>query len=344
MLPGADILSAISARHNASPNIRSKALKATWMEFREREKLRGGHMLLYPYAIKALDLSRYEMVISNCAGFAGNVECRDTALHICYCHARSHSLWRNSDDSSAPEAKGAVRFLLGPLLAGIRRMELHSSIQPDYYIAKSCVVAQQIQQYYGRKTFVIHPPIDLSQFTSSSSIRDYLLIVSALLPRKHIDMVIAACNSIKAQLIIVGDGPDRSRLEALAGPTVHLLGRRPESEISDIVARSVAVFCPDPEDDFDSMPLKANASGRPAISFAAGSAFETIADGVTGVLCCEYSRPAIVDAIERCTKMAWNVDELRAYARSFDASAFRAKFASLLADICGGDGVTGSTA
>jgi glycosyltransferase involved in cell wall biosynthesis len=336
MLPHADILSPISAEHGVSPYIRSRALKTTWREARARKRLRDGHLLLYTFASKALDLSGYDLVISNGAGFAGSVEYRDTALHVCYCHvAQPQSLWQHTVDASAPEVKGAARFLLRSLVAGIRRMDVHSSIQPDYYIAKSCVVAQQIQQYYGRKAFVIHPPIDISQFSSSSSLSDSLLIVSSLLPRKHIDMVIAACNSSGRQLIIVGDGPDKTRLESLAGPTVHLLGRRPESEISDLLARCVAVFCPDPEDEFDTMPLKANASGRPAISFAAGSAFETIADGETGVLCCEYSRPAIVDAIERCIKMGWNVNELRAYAKSFDASAFRAKFALLLADICG---------
>ena len=124
---------------------------------------------------------------------------------------------------------------------------------------------------------------------------DYFLIVSPLLPHKRIDMVIAACNSTGERLLIVGEGPDKQRLEKLAGPTVELLGGRTERETAELLARSEAVFCPDVEEDFDTMPLKANASGRPAISFAAGSALETIDDGESGVLFREYSRPAMVE-------------------------------------------------
>jgi glycosyltransferase involved in cell wall biosynthesis len=334
MLPGADIFSAFSS--GVTAQVRSRILRTNWMQSMPAgDKLRGGYVLLYPFAIKALDLSRYEMVISNCAGFARGVEYRDSALHICYCHSPTRAVLDHTDDVSAQDVKGATRLLLRPLLAGLRGLGSNSSIQPDYYIAKSRAVAHHIQQDYGRNALVIHPPIDTSRYHPSSHVGDYLLIVSSLVSLRHIEMAIVACNSSNRQLVIVGDGPASKQLEALAGPTVHLLGWRTESEIADLLARCLAVFCSDAEKGFDTMPLKANAAGRPAISFAADSAFETIADGETGVLCWEYSRPAMVDAIERCSRLEWNPAVLRAHARSFDASAFRSRFAALLADICG---------
>jgi glycosyltransferase involved in cell wall biosynthesis len=148
-------------------------------------------------------------------------------------------------------------------------------------------------------------------------------------------MVIAACNSADKRLLIVGEGPDRWRLGRLAGPTVELLGNRTESETAELLARCQAVFCFDIEEDFDTMPMKANASGRPAISFAAGSALETIADGESGVLYREYSRPAIVDAMRRCSALDWDANALRLYARQFDIPAFRIKFTAMLEDILG---------
>lgn len=334
MLPGADIFSAFSS--GVTAQVKSRVLRTNWMQSMPTgDKLRGGYALLYPFAIKALDLSRYEVVISNCAGFAKGVEYRDTALHICYCHSATRAVLDHTDDASGGDVKGAARFLLRPLLAGLRGVDSSSSIQPDYYIAKSRAVAHQIQQDYGRNALVIHPPVDTSRYHPSPHVSDYLLIVSSLVSPKHIEMAIVACNSSGRQLVIVGEGPARQRLEALAGPTVQLLGRRTESEIADLLARCLAVFCSDTESGFDTIPLKANAAGRPAISFAGGSAFETIADGETGVLFWEYSRPAIVDAIERCSRVEWNPAILRAHARSFDASAFRTRFAALLADICG---------
>jgi glycosyltransferase involved in cell wall biosynthesis len=92
------------------------------------------------------------------------------------------------------------------------------------------------------------------------------------------------------------------------------------------------------------MPLKANASGRPAIAFAVGSAFETIANGESGILCWEPSRPAIVEAIEHCSRVAWNPAELAAYARDFDVSVFRARFIAVLEDILGTRSTIGAVA
>lgn len=336
MLPQADLLSAVRVEGKLSHYIRPRSPKTSWMSYLPAgQRLSGTYTLLHPFAIRGLDLSSYSMVISSCLGFARRAACPDDAIHLCYCHAPTRALWRDSTTTQTRRTSVGTQLVLKPLLAGLRKIDAASSLQPDYYVAKSQMVADDIWRSYGRKSLVIHPPVDLSRYHPRWPVKGYYVIVSSLLPHKRIDMVIAACNSTGSELLIVGEGPDRQRLENLAGPTVVFLGRHTEDETAELVARCQAVFCFDVEEDFDTMPLKANASGRPAISFAAGSALETIADGESGVLYREYSRPAIVDAMRRCVSLNWDASALRMYSREFDVSAFRNKFASLLDDVLG---------
>ena len=54
----------------------------------------------------------------------------------------------------------------------------------------------------------------------------YYLIVSRLVPYRRIDLAIEAFNTLGLPLLIAGDGRDRARLEALAGPNVQIPGPR----------------------------------------------------------------------------------------------------------------------
>ena len=343
--PGADILSAVRVDESLSQYLRSRSMKTTWMDhLPAKEQLSRELAVLFPLAIRSLDMSQYSVVISSCAGFAKGVQCREDAIHLCYCHTVRSAIWRYKESERTQKTNAAIGLVLEPLRAALRQIDRSSAVQPDYYVAKSHRVAEQIKQCYGRNAYVVHPPIETSRFHSSEAHDDYLLIVSELLPHKPIDMVIAACNSMGKRLLIAGDGPDRQRLEALAGPSIKFLGPCNKSKEADLLARSQAVFCPDAEADFDTMPLKANASGRPAISFAIGSAFETIVNGESGVLCWELSRPAIVEAIDQCCRSTWDSAALAAYARNFDVSVFRARFTAVLEDVLGAQSVAGALA
>jgi glycosyltransferase involved in cell wall biosynthesis len=203
-------------------------------------------------------------------------------------------------------------------------------------------VADRIKRYYKRNAFVIHPPVDVSRFRVSNSVRDYLLIVSRLLPYKRIDLAIEACNKLGKELLIIGDGPDRIRLGALAGPTIHLLGWRPDEEVAELLSHCQAVVFPG-EEDFGMVPIEANASGRPVIALAAGGALETVLDGVTGVLYQESSITSLTEAIQRCVEIGWDGGELRNYSRRFDVSVFRDRFLEFLNDVVGSQVVATAT-
>jgi glycosyltransferase involved in cell wall biosynthesis len=306
------------------------------------DRLYRHYFLLYPLAIRSLDLSAYDVIISSCVGFAKGAIRDQGALHVCYCHTPTRWIWRFNDYAEREGFNTLKHFMLKSLLRFVRKVDMYTASQPDYYVANSQNVADRIKRYYKRNAFVIHPPVDVSRFHVSNSVGDYLMIVSRLLPYKRIDLAIEACNNLGKELLIIGDGPDRVRLGALAGPTIHLLGWRSDEEVAELLSHCQAVVFPG-EEDFGMVPIEANASGRPVIALAAGGALETVLDGVTGVLYQESSIASLTEAIQRCGEIEWDGGELRAYSRRFDVSVFRDRLVEFLNDVVGSQVVATST-
>lgn len=335
ILPQADVLSTVTVSQKLSAYIRSRQVKTTWMQHLPAvDKLYRHYFLLYPLAVRSFDLSAYDVVITSCVGFAKGAIRDQGALHICYCHTPTRWIWRFNDYAEREGFGFFKHLLLKSLLAAVRKVDMYTASQPDYYIANSKNVADRIKRYYKRNAFVIHPPVDLSRFHVSNTVDDYLLIVSRLLPYKRIDLAIEACNRLGKRLLIIGDGPDRVRLAELAGPSVHLLGWRSDEEVAGLFSRCQAVVFPG-EEDFGMVPVEANASGRPVIALAAGGALETVIDGVTGVLYQESSVVSLIEAIRRCEQIAWDAGELRKYSAQFDVPVFRARLLEFLGDVAG---------
>ena len=53
----------------------------------------------------------------------------------------------------------------------------------------------------------------------SNEVGDYYLVLSRLMPYKRIDLAIEACKRTNRRLVVIGDGPDRARLESDLGKT-----------------------------------------------------------------------------------------------------------------------------
>src|SRR5438132_14425192 len=104
-----------------------------------------------------------------------------------------------------------------PVMARLARWDRDTAGRPDRYVAISHYVAGRIARYYNREATVVYPPVDTDFFhPDASRPDDSALIVSALVPYKRVDVAIEACRLAAVPLTIVGDGPQRARLERAA--------------------------------------------------------------------------------------------------------------------------------
>jgi glycosyltransferase involved in cell wall biosynthesis len=159
---------------------------------------------------------------------------------------------------------------------------------------------------------------------------DYFLVISRLVPYKRIDLAVLACTQLNLSLIIVGDGPDRARLEALAGPTITFAGRASDAEVNDYASRCRALIFPG-EEDFGMTPLEVNAAGRPVIAYKGGGAAETITEGLNGIFFDDPSVESLQNAITRFQHFTWDSQRIRERAMEFDIATFQQRILEFVA-------------
>jgi glycosyltransferase involved in cell wall biosynthesis len=83
--------------------------------------------------------------------------------------------------------------------------------------------------------------------------------------------------------VIVGDGPDRSRLEGLANGRVRFTGHVSEQELADLYATCRAVFYAPMDEDFGMVPYEAFRAAKPVVTTSdAGGPLEVVHDRRNG--------------------------------------------------------------
>jgi glycosyltransferase involved in cell wall biosynthesis len=330
LLPKPDVFATVLLDECVPACLSNTPIATSWMQnLPNMKKWHRLYFALYPIGVRALDLSAYDVVISSSSSYAKGVCTRAGALHICYCHTPMRWVWQYGEYVKRENLSYSQRLALPLLLSGLRAWDKNAARQPDQFIANSSVVAARIQEAYRRTAVVINPAIEVDRFRISAQQDDFYLVLSRLVPYKRIDLAIEACNLLRRRLVVIGTGPDRERLERLAGPTVEFKGRLSDEDVEKYAATCRALLFPG-EEDFGMAPLEIAAAGRPTIAFGAGGALETIIHGTTGTF---FKRPearSMAEGIEESESRSWCPSTLRQHAMRFDVTVFRRKMRELL--------------
>ena len=330
MADGASLVSTVGIRNKMPPSLRDVPMQTSWMQsipgIQKHYRL---FFMLYPLAVRSLDLSQYDLVLSSSSGYAKGVQTRPDALHVCYCHTPMRWVWNFDGYSEREGMSAAGRKVLGLMVRGLRHWDESASRQPDHFVANSKTVAKRIRDVYHRVAEVINPPIDVDRFRVSDQQDDYYILLSRLIGYKRLDLAIEACSKLNRKLLVIGDGPYRERLMAMAGPSVQFMGRLSDSDVNHYVSRCRALIFPG-EEDFGMAPLEVAAAGRPCIAYRAGGAEETIVDGRTGLFFDTQDPEDLMSAILRFEKQTWGTDELREHAEGFRTEVFQERMRTFL--------------
>jgi glycosyltransferase involved in cell wall biosynthesis len=339
MLPGAPIYTSIYAPERMPSRYRSWDIHTSFMQ--QLPGVTSHHqkyLAFYPLAFQRMDLSGFDLVLSNKSGFCHGVHTKTKyrqAKHVCYCLTPTRFLWQYDLYRQREQISGAAGSVLRPLLVQLRKWDLAAAQRVDHFIAISSEVQQRIRGIYGRESDIIFPPVDVDYFTPDPTqpVSDYYLVVSRLIPYKRIDLAVEAFRHLpQEKLLVVGNGRDMATLEARAGGNVYFLGRQPRESVRELLRGCRAFLFPGLE-DFGIAPVEAMSCGRPVIAFGGGGALDTIIPGLSGELFGEPTVGSLATTLAHFDWRAYSPAACRTQAECFSASNFRRQMAAYLAAV-----------
>jgi len=290
------------------------------------------YLPLYPLAWSRLDLSGYDVILSNKSGFCHGLKHGPNSLHICYCLAPTRYVWQFESYIQREGIGGAVELALRPIIAALRRWDYTAAQRVDHFIAISTEIQERIRAFYHREAAIIYPPVDTTRFAAAQTEPgDYFLVVSRLIPYKRIDLAVQVATRLGVRLKVGGKGRDLDRLKAMAGPTVEFLGYVPDEALPDLMAGCRAFIFPGLE-DFGITPVQAQAAGRPVIAYGGGGALDTVIPGVTGEYFAEMTVDSLAAAISAFDPARYDPARIRAHADRFDTRHFNTQMMQFVDD------------
>jgi glycosyltransferase involved in cell wall biosynthesis len=295
-------------------------------------------LLLLMFAMEQLDLSDYELVLSGSASIAKGVITGPDQLHISYVHSPMRYAW-DMQHQYLDEAKldhGFKGMIARWMLHRARMWDLRTANGVDHYIANSHFIARRIWKVYRRDATVIHPPVDVDNFSLRTNKEPFYLTASRMVPYKKITSIVEAFRALPdRKLVVIGDGPEMKRIKALAGPNVEILGYQPSSVLSDLMQRARA-FIFAAEEDFGITPVEAQACGTPVIAYGRGGALETIRgldhEKPTGLFFHRQDAAAISEAVLEFERNSDRITPLDCWqnAQRFSAQIFRETYGNFV--------------
>ena len=349
VFPQAPVFVALHALDRLPESFRRLDVRCTWLQRLPGATRRHRWLVpLMPFAFAQLNLRDYDLIVSSSHACAKGVVVRPGAIHVCYCHTPMRYAWDLPQEYLAA-TPAIVRPGARAALAWLRQWDRVTAQRVDHFIANSHFVAGRIRTHYGREATVIYPPIDTEFFTPAEGVapprvrssadasgggsdeRDFYLLVSRLVGYKRADVAVEAFNELGRPLVVVGDGPERRKLEARARANVQFVG-----EVSDTVLRGYyrqcrALIFPG-EEDFGMVPVEAQACGRPVIAYGRGGVLESVVDEVTGVFFKEQTPEALAAAVRRADDIRWDGATICRHARRFSRERFVNEISNFIGD------------
>ncbi|WP_327404311.1 glycosyltransferase family 4 protein [Streptomyces sp. NBC_01288] len=135
---------------------------------------------------------------------------------------------------------------------------------------------------------VVHNGVEEPGPRAERSPEPLFVAVGRLVEYKRIDLLLRLWERVRpvvgGRLLIVGDGPERERLERLAGPGVEFTGHVSEARKHELLCAAWLLLHPSALEGWGLVVTEAAARETPAIAFDVPGLRDSVVDGETGVL------------------------------------------------------------
>ena len=262
---------------------------------------------LMPIAIQQLDVSAYDLVISNNHAVAKGVITGPDQVHISYVHSPMRYAWDMQHQylKQAALTTGLKGAYARWLFSRLRAWDVSTAHHVDHFLTNSNYIARRIQKAYRRKATVIYPPVDINRFTPRADKDDFYLLACRFVPYKRAEIVVESfAGQPGRRLVVVGDGPENGRVRAAArgARNIEFIGTVPQVRLVDLMQRARALVYAG-EEDFGITLVEAQACGTPVIAYGRGGAAEIVvpekSEHPTGVLFNRQEADDIAAAVQR---------------------------------------------
>ncbi|MEV6505799.1 glycosyltransferase family 4 protein [Streptomyces sp. NPDC051642] len=135
---------------------------------------------------------------------------------------------------------------------------------------------------------VVHNGVEEPGPRAERSVEPLFVAVGRLVEYKRIDLLLRLWERVRpvtgGRLLIVGDGPERERLERLAGPGVEFTGHVSEARKHELLCAAWLLLHPSALEGWGLVVTEAAARETPAVAFDVPGLRDSVVDGETGVL------------------------------------------------------------
>lgn len=325
--PEADLY-ALTWNRSSGLHFGGRAVRTTFLD---RLSPLGGHRMiqlpLMPWAWRYASRRHYDVVVTSSHACVKGFWPAREALHLCYCYTPMRYLWLSSMDTRRRRSTATA-----PFERWLRSWDLGSVRWVDEFAAISTAVSRRIEELYGRRSEIVHPPVDTRYFTASGQdlAGGFALAVSRMVPYKRLDLAIRACHRVGHPLVVAGSGPAERGLRELAsrlGADVRFVIAPDDSSLRELY-RSADVLVFPAEEDFGIVAVEAQACGTPVVAIARGGPIDTVVPGTTGVLVAEQDEQSLSGGVETVLNGRFDATDCRRSAERFSIAMFQKRFSS----------------
>lgn len=337
IFPEAPIYTLFHHKNSTSETLESKRIEFSYLNSwpgisRHYRKF----LPLFPHACKSLKLEACDLVLSSSHCVIKGAQIPGGAAHISYIHSPMRYLYDLYDDYFGAGSPAYQRLGMGLFRGYLTRWDQSSNQQVNSMIANSSFVQSRIRRYYGRDSDVIHPFVEMKDFSfplNELNKGDHYLILSAFAPNKKIDLALRACRQKNVAVRVIGSGQQEQYLRSLAGPKTEFLGNLSRDQVISELQSARALIFPGIE-DFGIVPLEALASGTPVIAYKVGGVLETLTPE-TAVFFEEQTEKSLLQALEDFEVRCFDREVLRNRAKMFSKEIFIARMKDYITEKTG---------